>query len=56
MLQKITAIHVQVEQSVYTDDGKLVSRPNIQPFVVFESDIPAPVLQWVSEQLAKRGA
>lgn len=51
----ITAIQVAVETSVYNGDNKLVSRTRPE-VVAFESDIPEAVLQWLSEQIAKRGA
>jgi hypothetical protein len=55
MMQKITALQIQVEQSVYAEDGKLASRINAT-LVVFENDIRADVLEWLREQMAKRGA
>jgi len=55
MKSTITALQIAVETSVYNDDGKLVSRTRPE-IVAFEVDIPEAVLQWVSGQLAKRGA
>ena len=56
MTQTITAIQVQVEMSVFNDDHELVTRPKVEPVVAFQVDIPEAVIQWLSEQLAKRGA
>ena len=56
MRQAITAIQVAVEVSVYNEDGGLVSRPQLAPIVAYQVDIPEAVVQWLSEQLAKRGA
>ena len=51
----ITAIQVAVETSVYNEDNKLVSRTRPE-VVAFEADIPEAIVQWLSEQVAKRGA
>ncbi len=55
MKQVITAIQVNVETSVFNDENVLVSRPPAQPIVAFQVDIPKPVLDWILEQMAKRG-
>ena len=54
-MNTITALQIAVEISVLNESGKLVgrSRPEI---VAFQADIPEAVLQWITEQLAKRGA
>jgi hypothetical protein len=51
----ITALEIQVEHSVFTDDNKLLSRPRVAPLVVFQSEIPDDVLAWVRGLLEKRG-
>jgi len=56
MKQTITCIQVNVEMSVFNEEGQLVTRPRVDPVVAFEVDIPEPVLQWLREQIAKRGA
>ena len=56
MKQTITAIQVNVEVSVFNDDDQLSGRPQVAPIVTFQADIPEVVLNWVSEQLARRGA
>jgi hypothetical protein len=53
----ITALLIQVEQTVYDDENRVVSRPDPRQstYSVFEVDIPASVLQWVGEKLAAKG-
>ena len=51
----ITAVQMAVETTVYNDEGQVVSRTRPE-VVAFEADIPEAVVQWISEQFAKRGA
>ena len=53
----ITALLVQVEQTVYDDEARVVSRPDPRQttFSVFEVEIPDHVREWVREKLAAKG-
>lgn len=55
MKTTVTALLVQVETTVYNDEGGVVTRPQPSQFSVFEVDIPEHVREWVRERMAAKG-
>ena len=53
---RITAIQIELEVSIFNDEGKLTPRPKVPPLVVFEADIPPDVLTWILSLTTKRGS
>jgi hypothetical protein len=50
---RITCLQIAVEITPYSEDGKVMPRPRPPQIVVFESEIPDEVLEFVRGKLAK---
>ncbi len=55
MKQSITCIQIQIELTPYNEQGQVMPRPRVEPFIVFEADIPTAVVEWLQSKLPKGG-
>jgi hypothetical protein len=49
----ITCVQIQLEVTRYNDAGQVMPRPRVEPFVVFEADLPEAVREWLASKLQK---